>query len=395
MPKTNPNAESNLPPSKKQCADASIFQHSLAVAAKFGYKEEFLSFLKKGAEVHVGETKNPYCGHNCEIETPIEKTIKANQHEITMILFENLDKSKVNLQCMLNRLLILAAQYARKITALELIKMGAELNPKCNDFKNCHHPLYLAACYKIDIEIVKILFQHGASINSKSCQHFSEPALYKACETGYTEMVSLLIENGADVNDVNMGERYGKTLIYATPLHYAAFFGHFEIVQILLENGARLCERNLLGETALCIAVKKGHCEMFKYLIQKGADANIWKGMQGPVMIAIIYSQMDGMKLLLKHGAEVNFQHFENQTPLQYAIKNQNLEIIHELLAHGANPNFLIQEDHMEEDHMEEPRFPALEQALKTGSLEIIKSLVKNGADEVCFTVWSMHFETL
>ena len=173
-----------------------------------------------------------------------------------------------------------------------------------------------------------------------------------------------------------MDERYGKTLIYATPLHYAAYFGHFEIVQILLENGARLRERNLLGETALCIAIKKGHCQIFKYLIQKGADIDVWREMCGPVIIAIIHSQIDVLKLLLKHGAEVNFQHFEYRTPLQYAIKNQNLEMIHELLTHDANPNF------SNENQM---RFPALKQALKTGNLEIIKLLVNSGAIGACF----------
>ena len=64
MSNQNLFAGSDLPPSKKHCSDASIFQDSLSVAAKFGYKDEFLSFFTKGMEVHVGERKNPDCGHN-------------------------------------------------------------------------------------------------------------------------------------------------------------------------------------------------------------------------------------------------------------------------------------------------------------------------------------------
>ena len=65
MLQTNQIAGSDLPPTKRHRTDASIFQDSLSVAAKFGYKEEFLSFFKNGIDVHVGERKNLDCGHIC------------------------------------------------------------------------------------------------------------------------------------------------------------------------------------------------------------------------------------------------------------------------------------------------------------------------------------------
>ena len=113
MPKTKSNAGSGLPPAKKYHEDTSIFQHSLSEAVKLGQKEKVLSLLKKGAEVHISKRKDPYCCegvHDCEVETPIEEAVKANHHEIMLILFENLDKSKINLACMLNRLLQFAIQ---------------------------------------------------------------------------------------------------------------------------------------------------------------------------------------------------------------------------------------------------------------------------------------------
>ena len=388
MLQTNQIAGSDLPPTKKHRTDASIFQDSLSVAAKFGYKEEFLSFFNNGVDVHVGERKNPDCGHNCEIETPIEKAIKANQHEITMILFENLDVSKVNLQCMLNRLLILAAQFAGEDTILELINMGAELNPESEcrykDFNeydedinmckfetplttamkynrkdlvqlliqcgayihepmDCHNPLFFAATYKVDIEIVKILLELGVNVNAESCKHINVRPLHKAIESGYTEMVELLIQYGADVTAEGTNDKYGEALKHATPLHHAAYFGHFDIVQILVEIGVELDRRNLLGDTALslCISFGKHNYEISNYLIEKGASIN---------------------------------------ELLKPAIKNQDFEFIEGLLAYGANPNYLVDEPFCDKSYP-----AALHQALETGNLEIIKLLLKNGAEVALF----------
>ena len=73
------------------------------------------------------------------------------------------------------------------------------------------------------------------------------------------------------------------------------------------------------------------------------------------------------------------------ETPLQIAIKNQKLEIMQVLLENGANPNY--------SDYAEE-YFPAIEQALETENTEIIKMLLKFGADEGTFlhqAIWSTN----
>ena len=172
MPKTKSNAGSGLPPAKKYHEDTSIFQHSLSEAAKVGHKTKALSFLKMGAKVHIGQRKNPKCGHNCEIETPIEEAVKANHHDIILILFKNLDKSKVNLQCMVNRLVILAAQFAGKDIVFELIKMGAELNPNirylaiAGKLQQEEIPLQVAIKNQ-NLEVIKVLLANGADPNHK------------------------------------------------------------------------------------------------------------------------------------------------------------------------------------------------------------------------------------
>jgi len=56
---------------------------------------------------------------------------------------------------------------------------------------------------------------------------------------------------GADVNIPSLGGR--------TPLMGAAMNGHCEILKIFLAAGAELAPENDFGETALALAIAKGH----------------------------------------------------------------------------------------------------------------------------------------
>ena len=199
MPKTKLNAGLNLPPAKKHCEEPSILQDALSEAVKLGQKEKVLSLLKKGAEVHISKRKDPYCCegiHDCEVETPIEEAVKANHHDIILILFKNLNKSKVNLQCMVNRLLILAAQFAGKDIVFELIKMGAELNPNirylaiAGKLQQEEIPLQVAIKNQ-NLEVIKVLLANGADPNSFTL-------LDQALKTGNLKIIQMCLENGAN-----------------------------------------------------------------------------------------------------------------------------------------------------------------------------------------------------
>jgi ankyrin repeat protein len=61
---------------------------------------------------------------------------------------------------------------------------------------------------------------------------------------GYTEIVSLLLEKGANVNETQWGR---------APLHYAAKEGHKEVVSLLLDRGAYIKAKDMMVLSSLII----------------------------------------------------------------------------------------------------------------------------------------------
>lgn len=63
-----------------------------------------------------------------------------------------------------------------------------------------------------------------------------EAPLIRAAHNGHLMTVKFLVEKGADVNAVDMGDN--------SALHWAAMRGHVEIVKYLLDQGADKTIRN-------------------------------------------------------------------------------------------------------------------------------------------------------
>ena len=124
-------------------------------------------------------------------------------------------------------------------------------------------PLHLAVV-ESKPGIVRMLIEGGAHVDAPS-ELEARTALHLAADVGDSEMVSLLLEEGADVNSRDRG---GKQAI-----HIATISGHTMIVENLLEAGAMDDSREPgEGMTPLLIASLQGEVDLVALLVSVGAD---------------------------------------------------------------------------------------------------------------------------
>ena len=95
--------------------------------------------------------------------------------------------------------------------------------------------------------------------------------LWDACQTGNLGQVKAALAQGADVNGLD--QRRSRT--GRRPLNWAAWHGYTQIIGVLLEQGADINATNISGFTALHHAVENGSKNAVKVLLAAGADPQL------------------------------------------------------------------------------------------------------------------------
>jgi ankyrin repeat protein len=114
-------------------------------------------------------------------------------------------------------------------------------------------PLGLA-CYFGQAEVARYLVLKGADVNLPSNNGFHVYPIHSAAAGNYTDIVRLLVSNGAQVNV--------KQQAGGTPLHAAAQNGNADMLIILLEHGAEVNTRMEGGKLPTDLAKDKGFDEI-------------------------------------------------------------------------------------------------------------------------------------
>ncbi len=152
------------------------------------------------------------------------------------------------------------------------------------------------------------------------------------------KILELLLDHGTEVND--------GTLIIA-----AAGEGTVSMVRMLLDRGAN-AEANVSSFGPLYFAILQNRLEVVELLLDRGASPI--KPCQGrhalrsntyhygivtfPLQLASYRGRYDVVPILLKRGAEVNYQDLDGESALHTAaLKSNNIETIRTLLFHGAD----------------------------------------------------------
>ena len=230
------------------------------------------------------------------------------------------DKSPVDLT-----LLEKSAENSAKIMQMIIDKVDKKL---INDSLEGKTPLIIAVGNSY-IDTAKILIENGANINAVDIEGWS--ALSYAVNNGDIEIAKLLLENKAKIKDELL-------IAIKSPIVES----RINMMKLLIDNKANINDTDENGFTPLNITIESGDMELTKFLITNGANVNSL--MQDGVSLigyAIAQNNMDLLQILIENGANVNYTNGDSwaDTPLKTASRLGLDNVVRILLTRNADIN--------------------------------------------------------
>ena len=184
-------------------------------------------------------------------------------------------------------------------------------------------PLYYAALLGLRDLAEHLISEHPEHVNVRGGREGIP--MHIAAFSGHANILSLLVEHGADVDGRDASQ---------TPLHRTSCYGKLEAGQCLLDHGADINAQNDSGWTPLIFAVYWGHVEFARMLLKCGARINATGDphIRTPLHWAVAQRRIQAIRLLLEYGANINAHDKSGRTPFQYGSASGEHEIM-ELLS--------------------------------------------------------------
>uniref|UniRef100_A0A3Q4HBG4 Ankyrin repeat and SOCS box containing 14b n=1 Tax=Neolamprologus brichardi TaxID=32507 RepID=A0A3Q4HBG4_NEOBR len=338
------------PPGAAQCRTLKG-ETPLFLAVVHGLRENATFLLQNGSNPDL---------QNDEQDSPLVAALLNDQYDLATLLLRY--NAKIDQTGPLNR----TALHESAFLGLEnfvylLLESGA--NPNACDVK-MKTPLALAA-QNGHLNVVEVL----------ALIHFLGTILFDAAASGNPDIISLLLEHGADPNI----PLYSGHL----PIHRVAYHGHRLALEHLIPV-TKLHAVKESGMSPLHSAAAGGHAQCVEILLKAGYDPNFMlhprirrnydDDRKSALFFAVSNNDLQCTRLLLEAGALVN------QDPincLQVALRQGNYELINILLKYGANVNYY--------SRVNTTHFPsALQYALKD---EVMLRMILNHGYDVkrCF----------
>jgi ankyrin repeat protein len=234
-----------------------------------------------------------------------------------------------------------AAIYKQEEVAKLLISYGADVNAQDETGKTA----LFYATENANLKITKLLLTNKANVQDNP--EVLNIAVKKEC----TEIVEVLLQHGADVNS---SDERGRTALHFTAsgeVRKSIKFRHCElhdsnvrgeIVRMLLSGGANVNVEADSDKTTLHAATEIGYVSVIEALLEYNADINCTtKTGMTPLHIAAEYGRLDCVEVLLKFGANVDSKDEIGRTALHSASVNGLENIVTALLEYGSDINIM------------------------------------------------------
>lgn len=338
---------------------------ALRSAAWGGHATVVRLLLDAGADVD---------GSDNEGRTALRAAAWGGHEEVVLTLLNygaTVDKADVK-----GRTPLIAAAYMGHYEAVEiLLDHDAQVDLADGDGRTALSVAALcvptAAGVKSYGEVANLLLDRGANPGHRDYDGMT-PLLLAAYE-GRDNVVELLLEAGADVDETPGPDGNLSSAAAVTPLLAAAAMGHMKTVSRLLFWGAAVDAIDCEGRTALCLAAARGSVEVVRALLDRGLDENHKDDLGWtPLHAAACEGHRSVCATLTERGsmARVGEMDIEGRTPLILAAQEGHLSTVR-LLLDRRSPI----------DHRAYDGHSALSAALLEGHAEVSELLMRRGAD--------------
>ena len=205
-------------------------------------------------------------------------------------------------------------RYAVRYNNIEMVKYLLTVNSE--DIDEC---LFISAENK-NMDIIKLLVENGADINNKK-------AFEAVLKDNQKDIIEYFLNNGFNVNEKDslFNERY-----------YVRAFNHcdLETINMIANKSVKLNSEELVY--AVHNSILQGNLDLLIYLKGLGADVNKSKVYEDnseselPIYIAVGKGYLDIVKFLVENGANINS--YNNEKKEAFVKSARNSEDIYEYL---------------------------------------------------------------
>lgn len=241
---------------------------------------------------------------------------------------------------------------------LEYFQKNDETPVLENKRTSLHHAVLLN-----DVQLVEDAVQAGCDVNLRD--QFGLCPIHMASARGFVSVVEKLVLLGANVREF--------TGCGASPLMVAARQNCTEVVKSLLACPAvNINFHNERHETALHYAVGAGSIESARILLKHGAKVNYCdKEGLTPLLVAVRMKDYKLVKLLVDSKANVNYVDLVGRTPLHWAADLGAVDVVRLLIDCQVNIDATDTNGHT-----------PFVCAIKSNQPEVVKILLDEGCDQ-------------